>query len=119
MLRNIPLLFLVPEDGRTLLQPLWVEDLATCLLWALDNETTRNQTISIGGPEYLPFNDVRTSVMEATGLRRTLLHIAPPYLRAMTVTLDFMFTRTADLGFLVGLPGSQPHLCAGYPAAQL
>ena len=41
----IPFLFRCPKTGRTLLQPLWVEDLATCLLWALDNETTRDQTI--------------------------------------------------------------------------
>jgi uncharacterized protein YbjT (DUF2867 family) len=37
LLRNIPFVFMVPEDGRTLLQPLWVEDLATCLFWALDS----------------------------------------------------------------------------------
>lgn len=97
LLRNIPLLFLVPEDGRTLLQPLWVEDLATCLLWALDNETTRDQTISIGGPEYLTFNEIVRLVMQATGLRRKLVHIPPPYLRAMTVVLE---------SFLPGLPVS-------------
>ncbi len=97
LLRNIPLVFLVPEDGRTLLQPLWVEDLATCMFWALDNETTRNQTISIGGPEYLSLNDIVRLVMEATGSHRKLLHVPPPYLRAMNVLLE---------SFLPGLPVS-------------
>lgn len=97
LLRNIPFFFIVPEDGRTLLQPLWVEDLATCLFWALDNDTTRDQTISIGGPEYLPFNEIVRLVMEAAGLRRQLLHLSPPYLRAATVLLE---------SFLPGLPVS-------------
>jgi uncharacterized protein YbjT (DUF2867 family) len=97
LLRNLPFLFLVPEDGRTLLQPLWVEDLATCLVWALDNETTRNQTLSIGGPEYLSLNDILRLIMEATGIRRKLVHVSPPYLRGLTVYLE---------SFLPGLPVS-------------
>jgi NADH dehydrogenase len=91
ILKNTPFFFLVPEDGRTQLQPLWVEDLATCLMWSMDNPNTRNQTYSIGGPEYLSFNEVLTTVMEVMGVRRTRLHIAPPFLRAITVTLDFIF----------------------------
>jgi len=91
ILTNTPFFFLVPEDGRTQLQPLWVEDLATCLVWSLDSPNTRNQTYSIGGPEYLSFNEILTTVMEVTGIRRTRLHIAPPFLRAITVTLDSIF----------------------------
>ena len=91
ILKNTPFFFLVPEDGRVQLQPLWVEDLATCLVWSLDNPNTRNQTYSIGGPEYLSFNEVLKTVMETLGVQRRRVHIAPPFLRAITVTLDFMF----------------------------
>jgi uncharacterized protein YbjT (DUF2867 family) len=91
IMKNTPFIFLVPEDGRTQLQPLWVEDLATCLVWSLDNPNTRNQTYSIGGPEYLSFNEVLSTVMDALGVRRPRLHVPPPILRAITVTLDFMF----------------------------
>ena len=97
LLRNIPFLFLLPEAGRTLLQPLWVEDLATCLLWALENESLRDQTLSIGGPEYLSLNEILHLVMAATGSRRTVLAIGPPYLRASTVLFEY---------FLPGLPVS-------------
>jgi NADH dehydrogenase len=64
ILNAFPFIFIVPEDGRTLLQPIWVEDLVTCLVWALDNELTINQTYSVGGPEYLTFNQVLQSVRE-------------------------------------------------------
>ncbi|MBN2149604.1 MAG: NAD(P)H-binding protein [Anaerolineales bacterium] len=86
-----PFVFLVPDDGRVLLQPLWVEDLATCLTWSLFDDNTRNQTYSIGGPEYLSFNQILGCVMETIGIQRRLLHVAPPYLRILTIFLAGLF----------------------------
>jgi len=83
-----PLFFMIPGDGSTLVQPLWVEDLATCLTWALDDDNTRNHTIELGGPEYLTFNEVIQTVMDTIGVQRRLLHVRPPYLRGITVLLE-------------------------------
>jgi uncharacterized protein YbjT (DUF2867 family) len=90
LLYALPSFFFVPE-GNTLLQPIWVEELVTCLVWALDNELTKNQTYSVGGPEYLTFNHIVQSVLEKINLRRKLVHVFPPYLRAMTVLFDSIF----------------------------
>ena len=87
----LPYFFFVPEEGNTLLQPIWIEDLVTCLVWALDNDLTINQTYSVGGPEYLTFNHIIQSVLEQIKLRRRLVHMSPPYLRAMTVLFESMF----------------------------
>jgi NADH dehydrogenase len=91
ILRNTPFFFLVPEDGRVQIQPLWVEDLVTCLVWSLEDPNTLNQTYSIGGPEYLSFNEALQLIMERLKLHRARLHLSPPMLRALTVQLDFMF----------------------------
>ena len=91
LLQALPFFFLVPGEGDTLLQPLWVEDLATALLWALDDEATRNQVYSLGGPEYLSFNDVLYLVMEKVRLHRTPVYLKPPYLRGITVLLETLF----------------------------
>jgi uncharacterized protein YbjT (DUF2867 family) len=91
LLYALPSFFFVPEEGNTLLQPVWVEDLVTCLVWALDNELTKNQTYSVGGPEYLTFNHIVESVLENINLRRKLVHVFPPYLRAMTVLFESIF----------------------------
>lgn len=91
LLSAFPFFFLVPGDGQTLLQPLWVEDLATCLTWALEDPNLRNKTISIGGPEFLSFNEVAAAIMEAIGKRRQLLYLHPPYLRGLTVFLEQIF----------------------------
>ena len=88
LLHAMPGFFLLPGDGQTLLQPLWVEDLVTCLTWALEDDSTRNQLYELGGPEYLTFNQVVELVMTNIGLQRRLVHMRPPYLRAATVLLE-------------------------------
>jgi NADH dehydrogenase len=94
LLSSIPRFFLVPGDGESLLQPLWVEDLATCLTWALDDDRTYNQMYEIGGPEYLSFNQVVQIIMEVLGIQRTLIHLRQPYLRALTVFLENLLPST-------------------------
>ncbi|MCI0520284.1 MAG: NAD(P)H-binding protein [Chloroflexi bacterium] len=88
-----PFAFFIPGDGRTLIQPLWIEDLVACLVWALDDDKTRNETFEIGGMEYFPFLQIVEMVMQATGNRRRVVHIPYPYLRGVTVLLETIFPR--------------------------
>ena len=91
LLHALPFYFLVPGDGLTRLQPLWVEDLVTCLVWALEDDQTRNQTYSIGGPEFLTFNQILELVMDAAQIQRKIVHASPPYLRFLTIILETIF----------------------------
>jgi uncharacterized protein YbjT (DUF2867 family) len=84
----LPFVFLVPGDGEVQLQPLWVEDLVTCLTWALDDPEFRNRIIDVGGPEYLSFRQIANLVMDASGVHRNLVSVSPPYLRGFTVLLE-------------------------------
>ncbi|MEP7135974.1 MAG: NAD-dependent epimerase/dehydratase family protein [Chloroflexota bacterium] len=78
----------VPGDGRTLLQPLWVEDLVTCLLWTLEHPDALNQTYEIGGGEYFTVRQVLDTLMAITNRQHLLVSLPPPYMRALFVTLD-------------------------------
>jgi len=78
----------IPGDGRTLLQPLWVEDLVTALIWTLGNPDTINQTYEVGGGEYLTLRQIMETLMTVTHTRRTLVSLPPPYMRALIVMLD-------------------------------
>lgn len=91
LLASVPFIFLVPGEGSSLLQPIWVEDLVTCMIWAMEEKTAIEETIEIGGPEYLTFNQVLELVMQATGIHRRKVHIRPPYLRSLTVLLETIF----------------------------
>jgi NADH dehydrogenase len=90
-LYGLPFIFLMPGDGETRIQPLWIEDLVTCLAWALDDDGTRNRTYELGGPEFLTFRQVLEMMMHKMGIRRVLVPIPPPYLRALTVVLEYIF----------------------------
>ncbi|HXD08888.1 MAG TPA: NAD(P)H-binding protein [Anaerolineales bacterium] len=87
-LRLSPGLMPIPGDGRTLLQPLWVEDLVTCLTWTLANPNMVNQTYEIGGGEYFTLRQVLETIMSVTHTRRLLMSLPPPYMRALFVILD-------------------------------
>jgi uncharacterized protein YbjT (DUF2867 family) len=93
LLHTLPILFLVPGNGKTMLQPLWIEDLVTCLMWSLDYPQTKNQTYEIGGPEYLSFQEILNLLMEKLRIYRSLVYIRPPYMRALTVYLENLFPR--------------------------
>lgn len=88
LLRTVPGFFPIPSDGRTLLQPLWVEDLVTCLLWALQNPDMVNQTYEIGGGEYFTLRQVLEKLMEVTHAHRLFIQLPPPWMRALLVMLD-------------------------------
>ncbi|MFQ5409131.1 MAG: SDR family oxidoreductase, partial [Anaerolineales bacterium] len=83
LLHVAPGFFPVPGTGKVQLQPLWVEDLVTCIEWCLDEPGYINQTYSVGGPEFLSFNQIVKHVMERTGRRRPIIPVPAPYLRAL------------------------------------
>ena len=91
LLNALPYIFLLPGDGRVQLQPLYVEDLVTCLAWSMEDPETINRTIEVGGPEYLSIHQIVEQVMQTTGIRRKIASIGSPYLRAITVVLDSLF----------------------------
>ncbi len=88
LLPVVPFFFPIPSDGRTLIQPLWVEDLVTCLVWTLQNPETINHMYEIGGGEYFTVRQVFETLMNVTHTRKILLPLPPPYMRALLVMLD-------------------------------
>jgi len=88
LVRAAPGIFPIPNDGRTLIQPLWVEDLVTCMLWALQNPDMVNQTLEIGGGEYFTLRQVLEKLMGLTHSRRLFVPLPIPWMRALLVMLD-------------------------------
>lgn len=88
LIRGAPGFLPIPGDGRTLIQPLWVEDLVTCLVWTLQNPDSLNQTYEIGGGEYFTVRQILETLMSVIRARRLIVSLPPPYMRALFVTLD-------------------------------
>ena len=90
LIRGIPLIFPLPDKGDTLLQPLWIEDLANILLWTLDNPKTKRELYEIGGPEQLSFREIISTLLNVMGLKRTLVSINTPLIRIATLFADYL-----------------------------
>jgi uncharacterized protein YbjT (DUF2867 family) len=86
-------MFVMPGEGQTLLQPIWVEDLVTCMVWALEDPATENRMVEIGGPEYLPFRQIVELVRREINARSRIVFISPGYLRRMTLIIEAVFPR--------------------------
>jgi uncharacterized protein YbjT (DUF2867 family) len=83
-----PLVFLLPGDGGTYLQPLWVEDLVTSMILALDDPSTVGQTFSVGGPEFFTFRKITEIVAASAGIKRSIIPVPPAYLRILAVWME-------------------------------
>jgi len=88
LLRMSPGFFLLPGDGSALIQPLWIEDLVTCMILSLEENIARNQILSLGGGEYLSFNQVVAIIQAALEIRRKLFNLPPPYLRILALFME-------------------------------
>ena len=89
-----PGVFFMPGDGRAALQPLWVDDLATCIEWSLAEGSLLNQTVSIGGPEFVPLRSMVDIVMDVLGVSRLVVPVRPIYLRGGAWFLEQLLPRS-------------------------
>jgi uncharacterized protein YbjT (DUF2867 family) len=68
-------------SGRTKLQPLWVEDLCTCLALCVEKPTWDGRAMDLGGPERLPYTEVVRLILETAHRRRPVVPMPLPLAR--------------------------------------
>jgi NADH dehydrogenase len=77
----------VPGDGRMLFQPIWVEDVVTCLTRLLA-EPGRDETIPVGGPAYYTYDQLLDLIFRTLHKRRLKLHTPLPLMKLATGTMQ-------------------------------
>jgi NADH dehydrogenase len=78
----------LPGGGKTRFQPIWVEDVVTCLLLALERGDTIGQLYEIGGPEHLTYEQILDLVLHALGLRRIKVPIPLSLVRPAAALME-------------------------------
>lgn len=91
ILKAAPGLLPLPGGGRSVVQPLWIEDLVTCILWAFENPGMENHTYEIGGSEYFPLRQVMDILMDVNRRRRLIVPLSMPNMRALIILLGTMY----------------------------
>jgi uncharacterized protein YbjT (DUF2867 family) len=67
--------------GGLRFQPLWVEDLVTCLVACVEGGPPANSAIPLGGSEYATFKEVLQTICEALSVRRLMVPLPLPIAR--------------------------------------
>ena len=88
MLKQSFLFFLLPGNGEVTLQPLWIQDLITCLTLSIKDQRTNRKMITIGGGEYLTFKSILKIIMKKAKIWRLLIPFSPAYMRTLNLWLN-------------------------------
>ncbi len=86
-IKMFPFLAPIPGSGKTRFQPIWVEDLVTCVLQALKGEKS-GQTCALGGPEHLTYEQMLDAIMKTLGMRRIKVHIPLLLMRPAVMVME-------------------------------
>jgi NADH dehydrogenase len=93
-------------SGKTKFQPVWVEDICTCILKALDDNKTIGKTYQLGGPEHLTYEQIISIIMAKLNKRKLKLHFPIPLMRPVVKIMETILPNppvTTDQLALLGL----------------
>jgi NADH dehydrogenase len=82
----------VPGNGTLRFQPVWVEDVATCLLLLLE-EGGKNETIAIGGPDFYSYDALLDLIATTTRKRRLKVHVPLPLMKLGAASMQAVLPR--------------------------
>jgi len=85
-----PFIFPIIGSGKAEFQPVWVEDVVTCIIKSLAEPATVRKEYELGGPEVLTIEEIEKRTLEAINAKRKLVHVPLPLIRIL-VTLMQIF----------------------------
>jgi len=74
----------LPGGGTRAWQPLWVEDLARCLVQTLNRPDLVDKTVTVAGEEHLPYHELVKRILTVAGLRRYPMRMPMTLLRPLS-----------------------------------
>ena len=75
LMKFIPAVFPRPGSGKSIRQPIWVGDYVDCVTKVITDNRFANETIDIGGPEFLTVDQILESIMKVAGIRRLVVSV--------------------------------------------
>ena len=81
--------------GRAEFQPIWVSDVADCVMGALAGSSAGNARYELAGPQVLTHEQIVRLVLRALGRRRRLLHIPTPVVAQLLLGVERLMGQSA------------------------
>lgn len=86
-----PLIFPVIGSSESKFQPVWVEDVVTCVVKALHDPETIKMEFELGGPEVLTLEEIERRTLEAIGARRWMVRLPMSLIRFVVLIMETFF----------------------------
>lgn len=86
MIRRSPVLPII-GSGRSKVQPIFIDDVATCIVKAVTSDCCLNEIYEIGGPDQLTYEEVTVAIADAMGVKRPTLHLPLFFMKSMATVL--------------------------------
>lgn len=83
----------VAGDGRAKFQPIWVEDLVTCIVACLDEGAHSGEVLEVGGPEQLSYDEMLDVVKGALGKSRLKLHVPLAVMHPLAQVMEWVLAK--------------------------
>lgn len=88
----------VAGDGKAKFQPIWVEDLVSCIVACLDEDAHAGQTLELGGPEHLTYDELLDIVKDALGKSRIKAHVPLAVMRPLAQMMEWVLPKPPVTG---------------------
>jgi NADH dehydrogenase len=87
MIRLAPVLPVI-GSGRSKIQPIFIDDVVSCMVKAATGDAFLGRTYEIGGPEQLTYEEVTRAIADALGIKRTMVHMPMPLMRSLARMME-------------------------------
>ena len=83
-----PLILPIVGGEQSRFQPVWIEDVVSCVVQAIGNPATAGKIFELGGPEVLTLEQIERRTLQALGARRLMVRFPMPVLRAVVALME-------------------------------
>jgi NADH dehydrogenase len=87
MIRLSPLLPVI-GSGSSKVQPIFIDDVVTCILKAVTSDCCLNEIYEVGGPDQLSYEEVTVAIADAMGVKRPTLHLPLIFMKSMATVFE-------------------------------
>jgi len=83
-----PLIYPIIGDENATFQPVWVEDVVTSVVKAIEDPATIGKEYELGGPEVLTLEEIERRTLEAVGAKRRMVRFPMSLLRVVVTLME-------------------------------
>ena len=92
MIRLAPVIPII-GSGKSKVQPIFIDDVISCILKAVTSDAFLNAQYEVGGPDQITYEEVTTAIAEAMGVKRPTLHMPLLFMRSIARVFETLLPK--------------------------